>query len=113
MTNEQIARVCHEANRAYCESIGDHSQQPWNHAEPWQRDSAVKGVQFKLANPQATPDQQHEAWLSDKLAAGWTYGAVKNPERKEHPCCVPYHELPPEQRAKDALFMAVVKALSA
>ena len=25
LTVEQIARVCHEANRAYCMSIGDHS----------------------------------------------------------------------------------------
>lgn len=32
MTIEQIARVCHEVNRAYCESMGDTSQVPWEDA---------------------------------------------------------------------------------
>jgi len=27
-----IAKVCHEANRAYCESIGDNSQLSWEDA---------------------------------------------------------------------------------
>lgn len=45
-------------------------------------------------------------------AAGWKYGPVKDPERKEHPCFVPYDGLPPEQRAKDYLFRAVVHQLS-
>ena len=34
-----IARICHEANREYCESIGDLSQQPWGCSEEWQRQS--------------------------------------------------------------------------
>jgi hypothetical protein len=36
---------------------------------------------------------------------------VKNPDAKEHPCFVPYDELPAEQRTKDYLFQAVVRAL--
>jgi len=46
MNVEQVARVAHEANRAYCESIGDTSQVRWEDAPQWQRDSALKGVQF-------------------------------------------------------------------
>jgi hypothetical protein len=30
---EQIARVAYEANRAYCRTIGDDSQKPWDEAE--------------------------------------------------------------------------------
>jgi len=41
MTTEQIAQVCHEANRAFCSSIGDNSQHAWDAAPQWQRDSAV------------------------------------------------------------------------
>ena len=64
-----------------------------------------------LANPDATPEQSHESWLEQKIADGWVYGAVKDPDAKTHPCCVPYEELPVEQKAKDYLFRAVVHAL--
>ena len=107
---EKVAKVCHETNRAYCETIGDTSQKSWADAEQWQRDSAIKGVEYALANPHAAPSAQHEAWLNDKTAAGWKYGPVKDVEKKEHPCCVPYSQLPVEQKVKDFLFRGVVQA---
>lgn len=106
----QIARVCHEVNRAYCESIGDYSQKPWKEAEEWQRKSAVDGVGFALANLDSPVSAQHQAWLKDKARDGWKYGPVKDPQKKEHPCFVPYHELPVEQKIKDYLFRYVVRA---
>ncbi len=107
---EAIARVCHEANRAYCESIGDHSQAEWTAAADWQRDSAVKGVEFALSGD-STPREQHDAWTRDKIAQGWVYGEVKDADKKTHPCLVPYYDLPVEQQKKDALFRAIVSAL--
>lgn len=112
MNPAQIAYVCHEANKAYCEMIGDLSQKSWDNAETWQRDSAVKGVEFALANPDAPASAQHEAWLNDKTKDGWTLGPVKDPTKKEHPCMVPYLELPLEQRLKDSLFKGVVRGLT-
>lgn len=111
MTIEAIAKVCHETNRAYCEVIGDSSQLPWDQAPDWQRQSAVSGVQFHLDNPAAGESGSHDNWMREKLADGWTYGPVKNPEAKQHPCIVPYSELPEAQRLKDSLFVAVVHAL--
>lgn len=107
---EACARAAHEANRAYCLAIGDASQPSWDVAPEWQRSSARNGVAGALAG--ATPKDSHEGWLAEKCANGWKYGAAKNAERKEHPCMVPYGELPPEQRAKDALFIAVVQAVA-
>jgi hypothetical protein len=106
-----IAKVCHEINRVYCQSIGDYSQPKWEDAPHWQRDSAVSGVHFHLSNPDAGPSGSHENWLEDKEADGWKYGPLKNPERKEHPCMIPYAQLPVEQQMKDALFVTVVKAM--
>lgn len=108
-----VARVCHEVNRAICEAAGDMSQKPWFEAEQWQMNSAVRGVQYALAHPDATPEQQHEAWMADKLADGWVWGATKDPDAKTHPCLVAYHLLPFEQRVKDHAFRAVVGALTA
>lgn len=107
-----IARVCHEVNRAYCASQGDHTQPLWQDAPEWQRSSAIAGVRFTLAHPYAKPSDSHESWLEEKRRDGWQYGPVKDPERKLHPCFVPYDELPPAQKAKDYLFQAVVRALT-
>lgn len=108
ITHVAIAKMAHEINRAYCLAIGDTSQTTWEDAPDWQKDSAVKGVIFHLENPNATPENSHESWLKEKEADGWKYGPVKNPETKEHPCFVPYAELPVEQKAKDYLFRQAV-----
>jgi hypothetical protein len=108
MNIPRIAKVCHEVNKAYCESLGDDSQKSWEEAEPWQRTSAIKGVEFVLANPEAPASANHDSWLAEKQATGWKYGPVKDAELKEHPCMLPYEELPFEQQVKDALFRAVV-----
>jgi hypothetical protein len=107
-----IAAVCHEANRAFCASLGDHSQPTWPEAPEWQADSAKKGVEFALANPDAPDSAQHDAWMADKIADGWVYGPVKDAEKKTHPCIVPFDGLPLEQQAKDKLFRSIVAALA-
>lgn len=113
MNIEKIAKVAHEANRAYCESIGDNSQIPWGRAPDWQRESAIDGVKFHLNNPDSQPQDSHENWLKLKFAEGWKYGEVKAVGKKEHPCCVPYDELPIEQRVKDSIFLGIVRAMEA
>lgn len=109
---EIIARVAHEINRIYCLALGDDSQSVWDEAPEWQRQSAINGVRFHLSNGGVTPEQSHECWLREKLAAGWTYGLVKDADKLEHPCCVEYSELPLFQRIKDSLFSSVVAGLS-
>lgn len=106
-----IAKACHEINRAYCEALGDTSQKPWDYAPEWAKTSAINGVKFHIANPDSKPSDSHESWMKEKLDAGWKFGPVKDPEKKEHPCLVPYDQLPKEQQMKDALFIGVVRAL--
>lgn len=105
-----IARVCHEANRAYCIALGDHSQPSWADAPAWQIDSAVEGVRAHLRYP-LTAEQSHAVWSAHKVETGWVYGPVKDAERKTHPCLVPYDQLPEEQKTKDALFGMIVALL--
>ena len=112
MNIEEIARITHEANRAYCQALGDYSQLPWEDAPEWQKESAINGVKFHIDNPDADPEAGHNAWLAQKASDGWVYGLVKDEAKKEHPCCVPYSELPVEQRAKDFIFRSIVHALS-
>ncbi len=113
MNIKEIAKACHEVNRALCLAHGDTSQLPWDEAPEWQRESAVAGVQFQLANPGAPVSATHDAWSRDKIAAGWIYGEVKNADAvpPTHPCLVDFVQLPPEQKAKDFVFKAVVNSL--
>ena len=107
-----IAMLCHAANAAYCASIGDHSQVGWEDAPDWQRQSAINGVEFCLANPEAPASANHESWMAEKVAAGWVYGETKDPEASPptHPCIVPFDQLPAEQQFKDILFKTIVAA---
>jgi hypothetical protein len=107
---EACARGAHEMNRAYCLALGDTSQPSWEEAPDWQKTSARNGVHGAISGN--TPEQSHESWLAEKKADGWKYGPVKNPETKEHPCFVPYEHLPSGQKAKDALFVATVRAMA-
>ena len=109
-----IAAICHAANKAWCESMMDMSQPVWVDAPAWQRESAVNGVLFHQANPDAGDSASHDSWMAEKVAAGWVYGEVKDPDAKPptHHCIVPFEDLPPEQQAKDRLFRAIVHALS-
>jgi hypothetical protein len=111
MTVVDIARIAHEVNKAYCESIGDKSQPTWEAAPEWQRNSAIDGVHFHLQNPDAGPEASHQNWLDLKIKEGWKEGSIKDPATKTHPCCVPFNRLPKEQQTKDFLFRQVVHSL--
>ena len=112
MNQEQIARVAHEVNRAYCQALGDNSQPKWEDAPQWQRDSAMLGVQLHTENPNAGPQASHESWMAQMVAYGWVYGPEKWPEAKEHHCIVAFDQLPREQQTKDYIFRGVVHALA-
>lgn len=107
-----IARICHEANRAYCVTLGDNSQAAWVDAPKWQRESAIDGVRFHLEHPEAGPEASHENWLRQKVDDGWIHGPVKDEESKTHPCLIPFNRLPHEQQRKDFLFRAIVHAVA-
>jgi hypothetical protein len=109
----EIAQVAHEINKAFCESIGDNTQKNWDESPEWQKESAIIGVQFHLDNPDASPSASHDSWLKQKEEDGWKYGEVKDAEKKEHPCFVPYEQLPVQQQSKDYLFKQVVHSLKA
>lgn len=113
MTNEQIAKIAHETNRQYCQALGDDSQLSWEEAPQWQRDSAIQGVAFVMEHlDDLQAKDQHDSWCRQKIADGWTYGEVKDPEKKTHPCLVPFEQLPEEQQRKDCLFGAIVLSLA-
>ena len=108
---KKIAKVCHQANKAFCEANGDDTQKDWIEAEDWQTDSAIKGVAFRINNPNSGHDAQHNSWMQEKIEQGWIYGDTKDSVAKTHPCIVSFNALPKFQQQKDALFCAIVDSL--
>lgn len=106
-----MAKVCHQAMKAFCEAHNDYSLPDWEDAEDWQREATLEGIKYRLANPDATFDAQHVLWMDEKLRNGWVYGPEKNGTLKTHPCLVPFDALPKFQQQKDKLFCLVVDAL--
>lgn len=107
---EDVAKICHEANKAYCATIGDNSQPSWEEAPQWQRDSAITGVRFHSLNEYTTPADSHKSWLKQKVDEGWVYGTIKDAELKTHPCIMNYEGLPITQKVKDYIFKGIVDA---
>lgn len=107
-----IASVAHEVNRAFNESIGDSSIQPWETAPMWQKQSSIDGVGYVLSNQDASPAEVHKNWVAQRTRDGWVYGPEKDEALKIHPCLVPYEELPTEEKSKDYIFRATVISLA-
>lgn len=43
----------------------------------------------------------HEVWAQTRISQGWSYSSERNDELKQHPCLIPYEELPEEEREYD------------
>jgi hypothetical protein len=109
---EAIAEICHEVNKVWCEYHNDFSQKSWKEADDWQKESAINGVRFRLANPDAPVSAMHDNWMREKIEDGWEFDEVKDPEKKTHPCLIPFDLLPHHQRIKDATFCSIVDGMS-
>jgi len=45
--------------------------------------------------------QEHTRWMEEKIRNGWTFGPIRDNERKIHHCLVPWEELPENEKEKD------------
>lgn len=43
----------------------------------------------------------HEVWAQSRIDEGWVYGEERNDRLKQHPCLVPYEELPEIEKEYD------------
>lgn len=43
----------------------------------------------------------HDVWAQERIRQGWSYGEMRDDGKKEHPCLVPYEELPESEKEYD------------
>lgn len=111
LDTERIAPVVWNAIRAYQRVIGDPVNPPWETITGPPRDSFIDGAIHGALNGR-TPEEQHNNWIKNRRADGWTLGPSKDTVAKTHPNLVPYEELPAAQRRKDLITLALVRALT-
>ena len=56
----------------------------------------------------------HDLWAQERLAQGWTYGPARDDSTKQHPCLVPYEQLPESEKTYDRhVVVGTLKAIVA
>ena len=56
----------------------------------------------------------HDNWVRQRLADGWVHGTHRNDLLKEHPCIVPYDDLPESEKEYDRkISLGVVQGMLA
>ena len=43
----------------------------------------------------------HEVWAQSRIKQGWRYGNERSDALKQHPCLIPYEELPEVEKSYD------------
>lgn len=47
----------------------------------------------------------HEVWASQRIREGWTWGPERSDVKLEHPCLIPYEQLPESEKQYDRLLV--------
>jgi hypothetical protein len=63
------------------------------------KDVAIAGSLLELR--EAIAENAHEVWAYNRKKEGWTYGAVRDDARKQHPDMIPYDLLPETEKEYD------------
>lgn len=54
----------------------------------------------------------HEVWAELRIRQGWRFGPTRDDHAKEHPCLVPYDQLPEQEKEFDrATVRETLKAI--
>ncbi len=56
----------------------------------------------------------HDSWAQERMEEGWTYGPERNDKSMQHPCLVPYEDLPDSEKMYDrTTALRTIKAVIA
>jgi hypothetical protein len=82
--------------------------EPWDARDERFRTQMSANV-AKMMGPERfkDPEEAHDSWWQAYEDMGWTYGPVRDLEKKTHPDMVPFNQLGWEERIKDAVYIAL------
>lgn len=63
--------------------------------------SRIKLTKSILQLTEVLARNAHEVWAAQRLADGWTFGPQRDDACKQHPCLIPYEQLPDSEKQYD------------
>lgn len=110
LTDTDLARVIHEANRGLNIALGTiHQDDPFDVIEPEHKDAIVDRVRaIRMGLP---PGEVHQRYVDYWTSRGWAFGP-KDPEKKTHPSLRRYENLPVRERQKVLMACRIVYTLT-
>jgi len=63
--------------------------------------SGIKLPREILALSEKLAENTHDIWSEQRIREGWSYGPARDDAGKQHPCLVPYHDLPESEKEYD------------
>jgi hypothetical protein len=96
---EELPEDLRDANRAQAASIREKLKRINCSIAVY--DPALPRFAYRDDEIEALARLEHERWMVDKLAAGWTYGKPRDDAAKRHDCLVPWEQLSETERDKD------------
>lgn len=104
-----IAKECHSAND---DLMLVNNEVPnltdWHQMDDHTRSMNIKSVSKIIDNKYITAKDLHNEWMDNKIADGWKYGTVKNPELKTHPLIIEFEKMSDINKLKDQNFIDIV-----
>jgi len=110
--DEEIAEVAHNINASFRLVAAEYAQF-WRELPPeaWERVDSLRQVKLLRENPDLSPQQEHEAWMRERIQHGWSWGAERNADRKQNPLLVEWDELPGAYRARSIASFQVIRTM--
>jgi len=97
---EQLRKDLKESNRQQADQIPEKLRAVGYGLAP-AAGHPPKKFEFTQKEIEDLASMEHERWMAQKVAQGWTYGPVKDTDQKTHPWLAPWEQLPEEEKEKD------------
>jgi RyR domain len=106
---DELSEQDKEQNRATVRDIPDKLARAGYIMAPARSEEA--GVGFPADVLEQLARDEHDRWMSAKVAAGWSYGTPTDEEAKRHEAILSWAELPEGQKDKDRAVVTGIPAL--
>lgn len=105
--NERRAKFVYEAARLQAiEANAPIVPETWELREAPFKKQFLEVIKRECGPDHCTdPEEIHNSWMQAYVDMGWTYGEVRDPEKKTHPDLVPFNQLGFEEQIKDWVFI--------